>query len=189
MGLDLVVLTDPDYLFNERILAFLGARIQRIPLCRDGTGTNLDLDAVERACADRPGLLLLSNPSNPTGAVYRDDMLYRLAELAEQWDFRVVVDSLYCRPVYDDSVPFPHLMAQATACLFPAISALELPDQQVAARLQRDARVVVSPKYQFGSAGVGYFRVCLTRDETEGHDATEAMAEDLVALGKKQGLA
>ncbi|MCW2641565.1 MAG: Aspartate aminotransferase, partial [Dactylosporangium sp.] len=36
----------------------------------------------------------------------------RLAELAEQWDFRVVLDSLYCRLVYDDSVPFPHLMAR-----------------------------------------------------------------------------
>jgi aspartate/methionine/tyrosine aminotransferase len=283
---DLVLLADPDYLFNERILAFLGARIQRIALRRDGTGTNLDLDAIERACVDRPRLLLFSNPSNPTGAVYSDDTLDRLAELAEQWDFRVVVDSLYCRLVYDDSVPFSHLMArpgmrdrcvtllgpsktesmsgyrlgvtvgppdvldaiesvlsamslrapayaqqlmvhwwvddvdfiavrikelrrlhdttleqfrrvpylrgdpvQATAYLFPDISALKLPDQQVVARLQRDARVVVSPGYQFGPAGVGHFRVCFARDEAEWHDATEAMVETLIALGKEQGMA
>jgi hypothetical protein len=35
-------------------LAFLGARIQRIALCRGGTGTNLDLDATERASVRRP---------------------------------------------------------------------------------------------------------------------------------------
>jgi aspartate/methionine/tyrosine aminotransferase len=89
-----------------------------------------------------------------------------------------------------DREAYPRLdPVQATAYLFPAISALKLPDQQVAARLQRDARVVVSPGYRFGSAGVGYFRVCLTRDETEWHDATEAMVEDLIALGKEQGVA
>jgi aspartate/methionine/tyrosine aminotransferase len=78
---------------------------------------------------------------------------------------------------------------QATAYLFPDISTLKLPDQQVAVRLQRDARVVVSPGYQFGPAGVGHFRICFARDETERHDATEAMVGVLVALGKEQGLA
>jgi aspartate/methionine/tyrosine aminotransferase len=59
----------------------------------------------------------------------------------------------------------------------------------VVARLQRDARVVVSPGYQFGPAGVGHFRVCFARDEAEWHDATEAMVETLISLGKEQGMA
>jgi aspartate/methionine/tyrosine aminotransferase len=79
--------------------------------------------------------------------------------------------------------------AQGTAYLFPDISALALPDQQVAARLQRDAKVIVSPGYQFGPAGVGHFRVCFARDEEAWADALKAMVDVLAALGKEEGLA
>jgi aspartate/methionine/tyrosine aminotransferase len=282
---DLVLVADPDYLFNERILAFLGARVRRIGVVEDGAGAALDLDALERACRDRPRLLLFSHPGNPTGAVYGEQTLTRLARLAQEWDFRIVVDSLYCRLVYDGA-PFAHLIArpgmqdrcvtllgpsktesmsgyrigvtigppdvldavesvlsatslrapayaqqlmrrwwaddgdfvatrvtelrrlhdstighfrqvpwlqvrpaQATAYLFPDVSALGLPDQVVASRLQRDARVIVSPGYQFGPAGVGHFRVCFAREEAEWQHALEAMVGVLAALGKEQGLA
>jgi aspartate/methionine/tyrosine aminotransferase/phosphoglycerate dehydrogenase-like enzyme len=280
---DLVLTADPDYLFNERILAFLGARVRRIGVVRDSTGTHLDLDALEQACAERPRLLLFSHPSNPTGAVYSAETLDRLAQLAREWDFRVVVDSLYCRLIYDNA-PFAHLMGlpgmaercvtllgpskteslsgyrigvtigppdileaielvlaasclrapayaqqllkhwwvddidfvdarvkelriirdltlehfervpylrvsrtQATAYLFPDISALKVTDQQVAARLQRDARVIVSPGYQFGPSGVGHFRVCYARDENEWERALIAMVDALRDLGREQG--
>jgi aspartate/methionine/tyrosine aminotransferase len=281
---DLVLTADPDYLFNERILAFLGARVRRIPVVRDGAGARLDLEALEAACAQRPRLLLFSHPSNPTGGAYDADFIDRLAELAVQWDFLVVVDSLYCRLVYDGA-PFHHLAArpgmqdrcvtllgpsktesmsgyrvgvtagppdvldavesvlsatslrapayaqqlltrwwaddvefvasrvrelrelhdmtighfrrvpylrvhpaQATAYLFPDVSALGLPDQQVAARLQQDAKVIVSPGYQFGPAGVGHFRVCFARDEAQWSGALERMVDVLNALGNEQGL-
>ena len=39
---------------------------RRVPLiCGDSAGTHLDLDALEQACAQRPKLMLFSNPSNP----------------------------------------------------------------------------------------------------------------------------
>jgi len=282
---DLVLVADPDYLFNERILAFLGARIRRIRVVRDDGGLHLDLDDLERASEQRPRLLLFSHPSNPLGAVYSSETMERLAWLAQNRDFRVVVDSLYCRLVYDDR-PFPHLAAlpgmrdrcvtllgpsktesmsgyrigvtvgppdvldaiesvlsatslrapayaqqlfrrwwvddldfvaarvaelqgihdwtldhlrrvsylrvqpaQATAYFFPDVSALGLPDQQIAARLQRDARLIVSPGYQFGPSGVGHFRICYARDETRWAEALAAMVAVLDTLGKEQGLA
>jgi aspartate/methionine/tyrosine aminotransferase len=282
---DLVLVADPDYLFNERILAFLGARIRRIRVLREGGGLQLDLDDLERASAQRPRLLLFSHPSNPLGGVYGAETMERLAWLAQDRDFRVIVDSLYCRLVYDDA-PFPHLAAvagmrdrcvtllgpsktesmsgyrvgvtvgpadvldaiesvvsafslrapayaqqllsrwwvddldfvatrvselrrihdwtieclrrvpylrvepaQATAYFFPDVSALGLPDQQIAARLQRDAKLIVSPGYQFGPSGVGHFRICYARDETRWAEALEAMVGVLNTLGKEQGLA
>ena len=282
---DLVLVADPDYLFNERILAFLGARIRRIRVVRDGGGLHLDLDDLERASAQRPRLLLFSHPSNPLGAVYSDETMARLAWLAQDRDFRVVVDSLYCRLVYDGA-PFRHLAAmdgmrdrcvtllgpsktesmsgyrigvtvgpadvldavesvlsatslrapayaqhllshwwvddldfiaarvielrrihdwtigylrrvpclrvepaQATAYFFPDVSALGLPDQQIAARLQREAKVIVSPGYQFGPSGVGHFRICYARDETRWEQALEAIVSVLTTLGKEQELA
>lgn len=283
---DLVLAVDPDYLFNERILAFLGARVQRVPLiCDDGAAPRLDLAALAQACAQRPKLLLFTNPSNPAGIAYDAGTIDAIAELAQRWDFRVVVDSLYCRLVYDDA-PFQHLIArpgmrercvtllgpsktesmsgyrvgvtvgpadvleaiepvlaatslrapayaqqllshwwtddlefvakrigelsalrelslgmlrqvpylrvhspQATAYLFPDVSALGLPDQEVAARLQHDAKVIVSPGYQFGPRGVGHFRVCFARDEAQWEEALRRMVTALNALGQERGVA
>jgi aspartate/methionine/tyrosine aminotransferase len=278
---DLVLMADPDYLFNERILAFLGARTRRIEIVRDETGAHLDLDALERLCAERPRVLLFSNPSNPTGAVYTDASLDRIAELSEEWDFRILVDSLYCRLVYDGAA-FSHLAARpgmqdrcvtllgpskteslsgyrigvtvgpadvldaiepmiaatslrapayaqqllrhwwiddaefvadritqlrvlrdmtidylrqvpylevaptdGTAYLFPDVSALGRPDHEIAARLQEDAGVIVSPGYQFGDHGVGHFRVCYARDESRWRTALEAMVAVLSGLGRQ----
>lgn len=282
---DLVLAADPDYLFNERILAFLGARVQRVPVIRDDGAPRLDLAALAQACEQRPKLLLFTNPSNPLGIAYDAGTIDAIAELAERWDFRVVVDSLYCRLVYEDA-PFQHLIArpgmrdrcvtllgpsktesmsgyrvgvtvapadvleaiepvlaamslrapayaqqllshwwtddlkfvaeriadlralrelslnmlrqvpylrvhspQATAYLFPDVSALGLPDQEVAARLQQDAKVVVSPGYQFGPAGVGHFRVCFARDEAQWEEALGRIVAVLNALGKERGVA
>ena len=73
---DLVLAADPDYLFNERILAFLGARVQRVPVVFDDDGApRLDLAALAQACAQRPGSCCCS----PTRATRR-------ASAHRRWD-------------------------------------------------------------------------------------------------------
>jgi aspartate/methionine/tyrosine aminotransferase len=108
---DLVMLADPEYLFVERMLAFLGARVERIPVLHDRDEATLDFDAIERLLPQQPRLLLFSHPSNPTGATYGDDVITRVAELAQRSGFRVLVDELYSRLVYGDR-PFRHLAAE-----------------------------------------------------------------------------
>ncbi|MBH0008693.1 pyridoxal phosphate-dependent aminotransferase [Salinibacterium sp. SWN1162] len=108
---DLVLLADPDYLFCERILAFLGARVERVPLDLTGPEPTLDLEVIEQFMPEQPRLLLFSHPNNPTGAVYPESMIARIAELAVEGGFRVLVDELYSRLVYG-TVPFPHLRSQ-----------------------------------------------------------------------------
>jgi aspartate/methionine/tyrosine aminotransferase len=108
---DRVALTDPEYLFAERILRFLGAEVIRVPLHAGSSGPHLDLQQLENAAAGGIRLFLTSNPNNPTGTVYRDETIRGIARLAVQHDFLVVVDELYCRLVYDDT-PFTHLACQ-----------------------------------------------------------------------------
>ncbi|MDX6244027.1 MAG: hypothetical protein QOE76_1750 [Frankiales bacterium] len=107
---DLVMLPDPDYLFLERMLEFIGARVERIPVLADGESSTLDLDAIDRLLPQRPKLLVFSNPNNPTGAVYNADTLQGIADRAIAGHFRVLVDQLYCRLVYP-GVEFSHLAA------------------------------------------------------------------------------
>lgn len=107
---DKVILPDPDYLSTERTLRFFGAEVIRVPVQYedvDGRPT-LDRDALEQAAAQGPKLFIFSHPNNPTGAVYSDDTLQQIAELAQRRDFLVVADQLYARLVYGGE-SFTHL--------------------------------------------------------------------------------
>ena len=108
---DKVLLVDPDYLFSERILRFLGADVRSVPLSTGGV-IQPDLATLEDSLKRlKPKLLVFSNPNNPTGAVYSPAVIARIAELAVEHDLWVVVDQLYARLVYDGK-PFTHLAAQ-----------------------------------------------------------------------------
>lgn len=103
---EVVALADPEYLFVERMLRFLGARVVRVGMVDGPAGPQLDLAALAEIGDIR--LVLMSNPNNPTGTVYTEQTLRGLANLAVQRDFLVVVDELYCRLVYPGT-PYHHL--------------------------------------------------------------------------------
>jgi aspartate/methionine/tyrosine aminotransferase len=108
---DKVLLVDPDYLFSERMLRFLGADVHSVPLT-DGPDLQPDLEVLAESLTRlHPKLLVFSNPNNPTGAVYSPAVIARIAELAVRHDLWVLVDELYARLVYDVA-PFTHLVAQ-----------------------------------------------------------------------------
>ena len=107
---DRVIVIDPDYLANERIVRFFGGVVDPVPLSwPDGTGS-LDEDALAAAIGRGPRLIMLSNPNNPTGAVYRRETIERIAEAALTADAYVLADELYARLVYDGRV-IDHLIA------------------------------------------------------------------------------
>ena len=109
---DEVLLVDPDYLFSERILRFLGAKVTHIPLVGDAS-PHPDLNALENAFKRlQPKLFVFSHPNNPTGAVYSPEVIASIAELAIRYNVMVLVDELYARLVYEGT-PFTHLAAQA----------------------------------------------------------------------------
>jgi aspartate/methionine/tyrosine aminotransferase len=99
---DVVLLPDPDYLSTERMLRYFGAEVVRIPVIFPEHGRPvLDEDALEAAAARHPKLMVFSHPNNPTGLLYEDSTLRAIARFAEQEDFYVLADQLYCRLVYD----------------------------------------------------------------------------------------
>lgn len=108
---DVVVLADPEYLFVERMLAFLGAEVRRLPFVSTTSGLQPDLDQLDQHGSAGIKLFITSNPNNPTGTVLSPESVARLAQLAVRDDFLVLIDELYARLVYDD-VPYTHLAAQ-----------------------------------------------------------------------------
>ncbi len=85
-----VALTAPDYLFNERILRFLGVKVVYVPLHLGGNaGPSPDLDALEAAFRAGVSLFVFSHPNNPTGSVYAPEAIAAIARLAVQYDVTV----------------------------------------------------------------------------------------------------
>lgn len=66
----------------------------------------LDLDAIEKAITPRTKAIVICTPNNPTGAVYSEESLRKLAALAVEHDFFVVADEIYEKLVYDGAEHF-----------------------------------------------------------------------------------
>jgi aspartate/methionine/tyrosine aminotransferase len=109
---DVVALPDPEYFMSERILAYLGATVHRLPLAQDARGLlTITPEALGGAAAAGARLLVLSHPNNPTGGVYAPEAASALAGLVTRNDMLAVVDQLYCRLIFDGA-EYVHLSAQ-----------------------------------------------------------------------------
>jgi aspartate/methionine/tyrosine aminotransferase len=106
---DVVILPDPDYLSTERMLRYFGAEVVRVPVVHSDAGRPvLDADKLTAAAQRKPKLMVFSHPNNPTGMIYDDSTLALIASLANEHDFHVLADQLYCRLVYDNET-FTHI--------------------------------------------------------------------------------
>lgn len=70
------------------------------PLRRVGTTYEIDFDDLERKAADpKARLLLLCNPHNPAGRVWKRDELLRVGEICARHDVIIVADEIHCELV------------------------------------------------------------------------------------------
>jgi cystathionine beta-lyase len=98
----------PPFLSNVRAT---GRRLIENPLARGATGYEVDLDALRASIDPGTRLLLLCNPHNPTGRVFRRAELEGMAELALRHDLVVVTDEIHADLVFSGSrhIPFASL--------------------------------------------------------------------------------
>jgi cystathionine beta-lyase len=85
------------------------------PLLRTPTGWEIDFDQLESLVTPRTRLLMLCNPQNPTGRVFRRDELERLAEFALRHRLWVMADELWADLIFEG----PH---HSMASLSPEIA-------------------------------------------------------------------
>lgn len=91
---DEVLLLSPYYLNHGMAVELMGARPVEVPLPA-ASGFAVDFDALERAVTPRTRVLVLVNPSNPTGAVLGRGEMERLLALARAHGLWVVSDETY----------------------------------------------------------------------------------------------
>jgi aspartate aminotransferase len=119
---DEVVVPAPYFSEYEHYCANAGATLVPVP---SGPDFTLDVAALAAAVTERTRIVLLNSPNNPTGVIYGDDELARLAEALRQVaaartserTLYVVEDSPYRDLVYDGS-SVPSMLAHYDDTVF-----------------------------------------------------------------------
>lgn len=98
---DEVIIPTPCYVSYPEMVRMTGADVILVPSCPD---TNQpDMDAIEKAVTDKTKAIIICTPCNPTGAVFKEDVLKKMAELAVERDFYVIADEVYEKIIYGDA--------------------------------------------------------------------------------------
>ncbi len=98
-GDEVIVLT-PAFISYKCLVNMCGAKYIDIPMDPE-KGFQVDLDQIKAAITDKTKMLILNNPSNPTGAVFSKESLAEICKLAVEKNFLGLADEIYSRLVYD----------------------------------------------------------------------------------------
>jgi alanine-synthesizing transaminase len=97
---DEVLVPAPDYPLWTAGVSLAGGR-PRHYLCDEGAGWLPDLKDIRAKISDRTRAIVIINPNNPTGALYPDDLLREIVEIARQHQLIVLADEIYDKTLYD----------------------------------------------------------------------------------------
>lgn len=109
---DKVAIVEPDYFANRKLVEFFDGDLVPVHMDYEGAESRgeagIDLDELEEAFKNGVKLFEFSNPNNPTGVIYSEREIRKIAELAEKYGASLIVDELYSRQIFD-SHPYTHL--------------------------------------------------------------------------------
>jgi len=97
---DEVLVPAPDYPLWTASVSLSGGRPVHY-LCDEGAGWLPDLEDIRRKITPRTRGIVVINPNNPTGALYPDDLLREVVEIARQHQLIVFADEIYDKTLFD----------------------------------------------------------------------------------------
>ena len=72
--------------------------------CDESNGWNPDLEEIEAAITDHTKAIVVINPNNPTGAVYSEEIVRGLVDIARRHELVIMSDEIYEKIIFDDAV-------------------------------------------------------------------------------------
>jgi alanine-synthesizing transaminase len=72
--------------------------------CDEDNGWNPDLDDIEARITENTHALVVINPNNPTGAVYSEETVRGLVDIARRHNLVLMSDEIYEKILFDDAV-------------------------------------------------------------------------------------
>lgn len=120
---DEVLIPAPDYPLWTASTSLAGGRAVHYR-CDESAGWEPDLDDLRAKITDRTKAIVVINPNNPTGAVYANETLLRIADLAREHGLVIMADEIYDKILYDDAThtPFAKLAPDVFTLTFNGLS-------------------------------------------------------------------
>ncbi len=97
---DEVLIPSPDYPLYTAVVSLSGGTPVHYR-CDEGSGWLPDIDDIRRRVTPNTKAIVVINPNNPTGALYPDDVLRDIVEIARQHQLVVFADEIYDKTLYD----------------------------------------------------------------------------------------
>ncbi len=91
---DEVIIPVPGYSTHIRQVELASGKPVLIPMIED-QGFKLDLDQLQDAVTTKTKAIVFSSPNNPTGAVYSEEELRSIADIAERNNLIIITDEAY----------------------------------------------------------------------------------------------
>jgi len=98
---DEVIVLEPTYATYPAVIQASGAKIVTVKL-DEKTGYQLKVSDIKRAITSKTKAILINSPSNPSGAVFKQDTLNALADLCKRERIWLVTDEVYWSLTYED---------------------------------------------------------------------------------------
>ena len=140
-----VLIPTPVYYPFLSVPANAGQRSIEVPMERDGNRWVMDIDALEAATDADTRILMIANPQNPTGRVYDQAELQKLAAFAERNGLVICSDEIHCGILLDQEArhrPIASLdpaIAERSISLYAATKAYNVPGLSCAVAVIPDA--------------------------------------------------
>ena len=97
---DEVLVPAPDYPLWTAAVSLGGGRAVHYH-CDESNGWLPNLDDIRAKITERTRAIVVINPNNPTGALYPDDLLKEIVEIARQHHLIIYSDEIYDKMLYD----------------------------------------------------------------------------------------
>ena len=101
---DEVLLPVPCWVSYTEMIKFAGAKPVFVDV--EAETFDLDIEALEKAVTTKTKAIVICTPNNPTGAVYSEGTLRKLADLACKYDFYIITAEMHEKVIYYDAKHF-----------------------------------------------------------------------------------
>ena len=97
---DEILVPSPDYPLWTGCVSLAGGKPVHY-ICDEESDWYPDLEDMKSKITDRTKAIVIINPNNPTGAVYPEEILMKIADIAREHDLMIFSDEIYYRLVMD----------------------------------------------------------------------------------------
>ena len=106
---DEVILPQPYWLSYPDIVRLADAKIVEIHT-DETTEFKASAEMIEKAVTDKTKMIILCSPSNPTGSIYSEKELRKIAEVVKKYDLYIIFDEIYEKLIFDGKKHFSMMM-------------------------------------------------------------------------------